>query len=98
MQAKGNRKWENVMQAKHETLMKTQAWAFTDLPAGKKPIRCKWVYKIKYKAYGTLGGHKVSLVEKGFAQKEGNDYEETIVHTEKMETILLVLMVAAQFS
>lgn len=27
-------------------------WELTDLPAGKKAIGCKWVYKVKLKADG----------------------------------------------
>eukprot|EP00253_Pinus_taeda_P028900 PITA_28900 len=36
-----------------------------------------WVYKNKYKVDGSLDKHKANLVAKGFAQKEGVDYEET---------------------
>lgn len=65
------------MIAEHESLMKNQTWDLTSLPLGKKPIRCKWVYKVKYKAYGTLDKYKARLVTKGFSQREGIDYEET---------------------
>ena len=41
-------------------------WSLTPLPAHKKPIGCKWVYKIKHKANGSIEWYKVRLVAKGF--------------------------------
>lgn len=32
------------------------------LPPDKNPIDCKWIYKLKYKANGTLKRQKVRLV------------------------------------
>lgn len=29
-------------------------WIVTSLPFGKQPIGCKWIYKIKYKADGSI--------------------------------------------
>jgi hypothetical protein len=60
----GRRPW----QSKHESLMKNQTWDLTTLPPGKKPIGCKWVYKVKYKEDGTLDKYKAWLVAKGFSQ------------------------------
>ena len=63
---------------------------------GTKPIGCKWVYKNKYKADGSLDKHKARLVAKGFAQKEGIDYEETFAPTSKWTTIRTLFTLAAQ--
>jgi hypothetical protein len=84
------------MEAEHESLMKNQTWDLTALPSGKKPIGCKWVYKIKYKADGTLDKYKAWLVAKGFSQRESIDYEETFAPTTKMSTIRLVLAMTTQ--
>jgi hypothetical protein len=73
-----------------------QTWDLTALQSGKKPIGCKWVYKVKYKADGTLDKYKERLVAKGFSQREGIDYEKTFAPTAKMSTIRLVLAMAAQ--
>eukprot|EP00253_Pinus_taeda_P004550 PITA_04550 len=97
-EAKGTPEWEQAMEAEFQSLQKNHTKTLSNLPAGKKPLSCKWVYKVKYKADGTLEKYKARLVARGFSQKEGIDYEETFAPTAKMSTIRLVLTLAAQFN
>jgi len=39
------------------------------LPAGKQAIGCKWIYKIKHKADGSVERYNARLVAKGFLQE-----------------------------
>lgn len=41
-----NPKWVEVMHKELQALEHNKTWVMFDLPPGKKPIRCKWVYKI----------------------------------------------------
>ncbi|MCI09991.1 retrovirus-related pol polyprotein from transposon TNT 1-94, partial [Trifolium medium] len=52
--------WQRAMDAELEALTKTGTWVIIDLPPLAKPIGCKWVYKVKYKADGTIERHKAS--------------------------------------
>eukprot|EP00253_Pinus_taeda_P006635 PITA_06635 len=84
------------MQKEYDALIKNDTWKLVDPPLGTKPIGCKWVYKNKYKANGSLDKHKARLVEKGFAQREGVNYEETFAPTAKWATIQTLFALAAQ--
>ena len=96
-EAKGIPEWEHAMDAELQSLQKNHTWVLSDLPLGKKPISCKWVYKVKYHADGTLDKYKARLVARGFTQREGIDYEETFAPTAKMSTIRILLAIAAQY-
>jgi hypothetical protein len=88
--------WKGAMQNEYDALINNGTWKLVDPPFGTKPIGYKWVYKNKYKSDGSLDKCKVRLVVKGFAQKEGIDYEETFAPTVKLATIRALLALAAQ--
>ena len=44
---------------------KNEAWELIDLPIGKKPVECKWVFAVKFKGDGSLERYKKRLVAKG---------------------------------
>ena len=64
---------------------------------GKKAVGYKWVYKTKLKSDGSLDKHKVRLVDKGFTQTYVLDYEETFAPVAKMNTIRVLLSLAANY-
>ena len=61
--------WRDAMADELRALASNKTWSICSLPLGKHPIGCKWVYKIKFKADGTVERHKAWLVAKGFTQQ-----------------------------
>ena len=66
-----------------------------NLPRGKKPVGCKWIFTLKYKADDTVERYKARLVTKGFTQTYGINYTETFAPVAKLNTIRVLLSLAA---
>ena len=67
-------KWTQVMQTEMKSLKDNDVWELVELPANKKAVGSKWVYKIKTGPDGTPERYKARLVAQGFTQKFGSDY------------------------
>ncbi len=77
------------------TLDANVTWELVALQEDKKAIGCKWVYKVKHNADGSMSKYKARLVAKGYAQIYGIDYEETYNLVAKMTTIRAIIAMVA---
>jgi hypothetical protein len=73
-------------------------WKLVDLPNNHKAIGLKWVYKIKKDTEGKLVKHKARLVDKGYVQEQGVDFEEVFASVARMESVRLLMALATQES
>lgn len=64
-----------------------------EIPEGKQPVGCKWVYKVQFQADGTVERYKAR--PKGFTQEYGTYFEETFAPVVRMKTIRCILSLAA---
>jgi hypothetical protein len=93
-EALGDPNWKKAMEEEYATLLKNGTWHLVPSKSGMNLIDCKWVFKIKRKADGSIDRYKGRLVAKGFKQQYGIDYEDTFSPVVKIATIRLVLSLA----
>jgi histone deacetylase 1/2 len=86
--------WKKAMQEEYDALIKNQTWSLVPAPTHKSPIGCKWVFRIKENADGSINKYKARLVAKGFHQKAGSDFTETFSPVVKPVTVRTVLTIA----
>ena len=91
-----DKKWRNAMDEEIKVIEKNDTWEFAPLPTRKKIIGVKWVYKLKKNAKGELERYKARLVVKGYSQWQGIDYDEVFALVARLETIRLLISLAAQ--
>lgn len=78
-----------------KALKQNQTWKLTDFPIGKKPIGCKWVFKVKYFPNETFERYKTRLVAKEFNQLLGLDFTDSFSLVVKLVTVRSLLAIAA---
>ncbi|KAL0346565.1 UNVERIFIED_CONTAM: Retrovirus-related Pol polyprotein from transposon TNT 1-94 [Sesamum calycinum] len=71
-----------------QALTKNNTWGI--VPLLKKPIGCKWVFKLKLKEDGTINKYKARLVAKGYKKIEGINFTESFSPVTKTITVLAV--------
>ena len=87
--------WTQAVAAEMKVLADNGTYQLVPLPAGRKAVSTKWVFKCKLDADGNVDRYKAHLVAKGFAQKHSLDYEETFAPVAKMNSIRIILAIAA---
>ncbi|CAM8922450.1 unnamed protein product [Rhodiola kirilowii] len=84
------------MDAEIASIEKNDTWELTPLLVGKKAIGVKWVYKTKYRPAGQVDRLKARLVVKGYRKKPVIDYFEVFAPVARMDTIRIIIALAAQ--
>lgn len=73
-----------------------KALKLVEFPKGRKPIRLKWVFKLKRDPNGNILKHKARLVSKGYVHEHGADFNDVFTLVAKMETLCSLLALAAK--
>ena len=57
-----------------DALDKNEGWDIVELPAGRKCVGSKWLFKKKFNAQGKVEKYKVRLVAKCYSRVKGIDF------------------------
>lgn len=75
---------------------KNKTWQLVEKPQDRKIIGVKWVYRTKLNVDDSVNNLKARLLVKGSAQIFGVDYSDTFAPVARLDTIRLLLTIAAQ--
>ena len=78
-----------------DRIEKNNTWVLVPIPADKNVIGSKWVFKNKMNEQGKIVRNKAWLVCRGYAQVEGQDFDETFAPVARLESIRMFLNYAS---
>ncbi|XP_076884201.1 putative mitochondrial protein AtMg00820 [Bidens hawaiensis] len=87
--------WVDTMHEELNQFEKLKVWRLVELPAGKKSLDTRWVFRNKQDDTGVIVRNKARLVVRGFHQVEGLDYTEVYALVDRLEAIQFFLAYAS---
>lgn len=87
--------WHKAMVEEMNSLKGNGTWRAVYLPAGRKAIGSRWVFKVKHLPDGAIERFKARVVAQGFSQRPGVDFDETFAPTARWAAVRTVLALAA---
>ena len=79
--------WKQEVEDEIRALESNDTCILSELPHGKKPMGCKWIFTVKYKVDESVESYKARLVAKSFTMSYGIYYQETFAPIAKLNTI-----------
>jgi hypothetical protein len=92
---KQSREWKLAIKDQLCSLEANHTWEVVDKPKGANLISTKWVFKVKMLPNGQIDKYKARLCARGFTQEYGVDYFETFAPVIRMESLRILLAIAA---
>ena len=87
--------WHKAMEEEMYALDLNHAWDLVHKPVGTSIVGCRWVFTVKQNPDGIVDRLKARLVAKGFTQTYGLDYTETFSLVAKLNSICIIISLAA---
>nr|GEW63869.1 hypothetical protein [Tanacetum cinerariifolium] len=92
-----SKKWLNAMNVEMKSMKDNELWVLVELPPNGKTVASKWLFKKNTDMDGNVHIYKARLVEKGYTQTPGIDYEETFSPVADIRAIRILIAIAAYY-
>jgi hypothetical protein len=89
-------KWKEAMDAEIEQLKELNTYELVKLPADRKAISCKWVFRLKKNQSGKVECYKAQLVTRAFSQIPGIDFLDTYSPVVCQDTLHTLIAIGAK--
>ena len=86
---------ERNNQSDLDSILQDYTWELGDLSPSCKLLGSNWIFKSKMKSDGSIDKYKARLVIKGYRQREGLDYFDTYSFMTRINSIRMILVIAA---
>jgi hypothetical protein len=93
----GDTNWAAAIEEEMKSICVNDTWSLVELPRGHRAIGLKWVYKVKCDENGGIVKYKARLIAKGYIQCPGIDFEEVFPPVTRLESVRLLLAIAAHY-
>ena len=88
-------KWLEAMKSEMRSIYENKVWNLVDLLDDRQAIENKWIFKRKTDADSSVTIYKARIVEKGFRQVQGVDYNEIFPLAATLKSVRIMLAIAA---
>lgn len=90
-----HKRWNEAIKNTLDSLAANYTWKIVDKPKSANLVSTKWIFKIKRLQNGEVDKYKARLVARGFSQREGVDYFEIFSGVVRLETLRILIAIAA---
>ena len=95
MMSPDSAKWFEAMKSEIWSMYENKVWTLMDFPDDRQAIENKWIFKRKTDADSCVTIYKARIVEKGFRQVQGVEYNEIFSLVSMLKSVRIMLAIAA---
>ena len=95
MMSPDSAKWLEAMKSEMRSMYENKVWTLVNLPDDRRAIENKWIFKRKTDTDSSVTIYKALIIEKGFWQVQGVEYDEIFSLVLMLKSVRIMLAIAA---